>query len=202
MDFPAALLWGAVVRRSGFDTPTKDTLERGGRPRSGRWKGKTLPGFSPPNFVIGEEKFFETKIRDMLRQKSQVIKNVSAQRGFSLLEVVVSLFIIAVMLALYQVSLDSITLSRSAKDQDIALRVAGGKMEELRALGYASLPASGPFTDPQLSLLPGSSASLAVSDFNPKTKQATVTVSWLEPGSSPGRSVSLTTLITKLGGLQ
>ena len=128
--------------------------------------------------------------------------NLKKQTGFSLIEVVVTLFIIGVIFVLYQVALNGIFLTRNAKDQEVALRVATHKVEELRSLGYFSLPASGAFTDSQLSSLLQSSASMAISDYNLKTKQITVTVSWKENNTNVPHSLQLNTLISQDGGLK
>jgi prepilin-type N-terminal cleavage/methylation domain-containing protein len=124
-----------------------------------------------------------------------------ASRGFSLVEVVISLFVIGVTIALTTTMLTLMPLSRHAKDQSLALSIASNEVEGLRSLGYASLPASGSFSDTQLSLLPQGSGSITVTDFNPRTKQVDVTVSWQENASTASSSVSLTTLITTVGGL-
>jgi len=121
--------------------------------------------------------------------------------AFSIIEALAALFIVGVILALYQVSFSTVLLSRSAKDQEIALRVANNKMEELRAGGYAALPTSSSFSDSQLSSLASSSANMVITDLNTKTKQIIITVRWQEPGSSSPLTISLTTLITKVGGL-
>jgi prepilin-type N-terminal cleavage/methylation domain-containing protein len=128
--------------------------------------------------------------------------NLKKQTGFSLIEVVVTLFIIGVIFVIYQVALNGIFLTRNAKDQEVALRVATHKVEELRSLGYFSLPASGAFTDSQLSSLLQSSASMAISDYNLKTKQITVTVSWKENNTNVPHSLQLNTLISQDGGLK
>ncbi|MBI3572229.1 type II secretion system protein [Candidatus Kaiserbacteria bacterium] len=122
-------------------------------------------------------------------------------QGFSLIEIVITLFIVGVTLVLLQTVPRNLTLVRLAKDQDIALRIVDSELEVLRAGGYAALPASGSFSASQLALLPSGSGSLAVSDFNTKTKQVVATVSWQEPSRSTLSSVSLTTLITQVGGL-
>lgn len=123
------------------------------------------------------------------------------KKSFSLIEVLVSLFIVGVILVLYQVSFNSTLLSRSAKNQEIALRIANNKMEELRAGGYTALPESSSFSDSQLGSLASSSASMVITNFNTNTKQIVIIVQWREPGSSAPRTISLTTLITKVGGL-
>jgi len=119
-----------------------------------------------------------------------------------LIEIIISLLIIGVVLVLYQSALNSVFLSRNTKDAEIGLRIANHKIEELRGAGYSNLPASGTFTDSQLSSMPNSSASMAISDLNAKTKQVSVTVAWREPNSNSDHTVSLTTLITEIGGLK
>ena len=122
-------------------------------------------------------------------------------RGFSLIEVVMTLFIIGVAFTLYHGALQNVFLSRNAKDQEIALRVANNKMGALRAAGYANLPPNGSFTDTQLNAIPAGVGSVTISTFNTQTKAVMVTVSWNEPSIGSTRSVVLSTLITDIGGL-
>ncbi len=128
--------------------------------------------------------------------------NLKKQSGFSVIEVVITLFIIGVILLLYQAALNSVFLSRNAKDQEVALRIAQHKVEELRNGGYDSLPISGSFSDSQLSTISQGSAYMTIADFNPKTKLVNVNVSWHEPNSQTNHSVELNTLITQIGGLK
>ncbi len=113
----------------------------------------------------------------------------------------ITLFIIGVILLLYQVSFNNLLLSRNIKDQEIALRVANNKIEALRAEGYDTLPASGSFSDSQLDSLPGALATMTITDFNTDTKQIIITIQWQEPGIAIPQTLSLATLITKTGGL-
>jgi prepilin-type N-terminal cleavage/methylation domain-containing protein len=122
-----------------------------------------------------------------------------ARRGFTLIEVVITIFLIG-LLAILTASILKVTpLSSHAKEQHTALAIASNKIEELRADGYAALPASGSFSDTDLANLPDGSGAIAVSVYNAKTKQVTVTVSWNENGTS--QNVALTTLVTEIGGL-
>ena len=123
-------------------------------------------------------------------------------RGFTFIEVLVSLFIISIMLLLLQAVIRGAYLVVSTRDQDAALTIARNKLETLRAAGYTALPASGPFTDSLLATIPYGSALLTVSTANTKTKQVTATVLWQERNKTSSSSVSLTTLITEVGGLQ
>lgn len=120
-------------------------------------------------------------------------------RGFSLIEATIAIAIIGTMIVATSMLLQRIPVSgREAKDQDLALRIARNELEILRAVGYAALPESGPFTDPLLASLASSSASFTVSDFSASTKRVDVTVTW-RGSAATDRSLSLTTLITGSG---
>lgn len=118
-------------------------------------------------------------------------------RGFSLVEVTIAVAIVGIVIVATSVLVQRLPVSgREVRDQDLALKIARNKIETLRAAGYESLPASGPFTDTLLSSFSSSTASVTVSQFNDDTKQIGVTVSW-EGAELTTRSVSLTTLITE-----
>jgi prepilin-type N-terminal cleavage/methylation domain-containing protein len=137
----------------------------------------------------------------MIILQAAVKLKTKKRSGFSLLEVIVTLFIVGLVLILYQAALGKVRLIQYAKNQEIALRVANNKIEELRDGGYSALPSSGSFYDSQLSSLSSSSASMAITDANSDTKQVSVTVQWKDSVSSSLKNISLTTLITKTGGL-
>jgi prepilin-type N-terminal cleavage/methylation domain-containing protein len=122
-------------------------------------------------------------------------------RGFTLIEVAVSIFVIGIMIVASAALLHGVPVSRISHSQSIALAIAESKIEALRAGGYDSLPASGSFTDVALSSLASSTASTTVTVYDSKTKRVDVGVSWLET-DSVRRYVSLATLITQIGGLK
>lgn len=128
-------------------------------------------------------------------------KNKNSKKGFSFIEVIVTLFIVGAVLVLYQAAAGVMRLMKTAKNQEIALQVANNEIEELRAGGYASLPASGGFSSSQLSALTSGSGNLTITSLNADTKQILVSVQWRETGGSVVRNISLTTLVTKTGGL-
>ena len=122
-------------------------------------------------------------------------------RGFSLVEVVVGVTIIALMAVAMGVLLERLPVgAREARDQDIAIKIARTEIEQLRAGGYDALPVSGPFTNSLLSSLASSSASVTVSTYSSKTKSVVATVSW-RGANGVSRSLTLTTLITQNSGL-
>ena len=124
-----------------------------------------------------------------------------SSRGFSLVEVIVSIFIVGVMLLLLQAIIYSGVLVRTSKSQGIALAIARTELEILRAGGYAALPSSGSFSNSLLSSLPNATTTLVVNSYNEKTEQVTANVIWMDSGSATSSVVSLSTLITKTGGL-
>lgn len=122
------------------------------------------------------------------------------QKGSTIIEILISLFIFGIVLVIYSAASNTLLLNKGAKNQQLAFRIASNQMETLRATSYASLPGSGPLSDPLLSSLPSGTASLQASDYNEDVKEFTVIVSWREVGNSNTRTVTLTTLITE-GGL-
>src|SRR5574340_742736 len=117
--------------------------------------------------------------------------------GFTIIEVLIALFIVGLTLIIFSVASNSVILNRETARRDIAHRIAASEMQDLRGTPYASLPPSGSFSSPLLPHLPEGQASRDVTDYNPDTRQVTVTVTWREPGSAAGQSLVLTTLITK-----
>ena len=122
--------------------------------------------------------------------------------GFSLIEVIISIFLMGVMLVLFQSVMSTTTLVRTSKNQGTALAIARNEIEKLRADGYSAVPASGSFYDSLLSALPSAATTtLTVSAYTAKVKQVGVTVVWRDAGASASSTVSLDTLIAQTGGL-
>ncbi len=128
-------------------------------------------------------------------------KKIVSQKGFSLLEIVVSIAVIAGLFMLYTAVINNISLSKTIKQRDVALKIASHEIEGLRAGGYSSLPSTGSFTDSNLSSLLSGAGTVTVSNYNSKTKQIVVTVLWTD-FSGNSQSVSLSTLILQSGGLK
>lgn len=122
-------------------------------------------------------------------------------RGFSLIEILVATGIVVAALIGAEVLVHTLSLSRMTHYEDVALVIARGELENVRSLGYGSVPASGAFSSSLLASLPSGTGALTVSDWNAGTKRITVTVSWQTVDGSAARSLVLSTLITKTGGL-
>ncbi len=112
----------------------------------------------------------------------------------------VALFIISVTVVFVTIVIGTIKITRDATHENVAFRIAESKIDELRAGGYAALPASGSFSNPELTKLPQGVASTSVTDWNAQIKQVAAGVSW-QGADGFMRFVSLTTLITQSGGL-
>lgn len=112
----------------------------------------------------------------------------------------VAVFIMSLAAGFVTIVANSIKVTRDSSYESVAFRIAGSKLDELRAGGYAALPAPGPFSVPELAGLPQGMASTSITDWNAQTKQAVVGVSW-RGADNLDRIVSLTTLITQSGGL-
>jgi prepilin-type N-terminal cleavage/methylation domain-containing protein len=122
--------------------------------------------------------------------------------GFSLIEVLISVAIIATMIVSMSLLMQRIPIDgREVRDQDLALKIAHNEVEVLRSAGYDALPASGPFANSLLSSLASSSASVTVSTWSAKTKRIDVSVLWRGAGLVM-RSVVLTTLVTQDSALR
>lgn len=121
-------------------------------------------------------------------------------KGSSLIEVLIAIFVIGMLVALYGVGVTALSLSREAAHKDIALHAASQQLETLRSGGYNSLPASGSFSNSQTALLLNGIGSTTISVYNSTTKKVDVSVLWRE-GKFGTTSVSISTLITQTGGL-
>jgi len=102
------------------------------------------------------------------------------QSGFTLIEGVVSLFMIAVMLVLYSAALNTLTLTRKLRYENVAYHIANKQMETLRNTVFASLPTSGTISDALLSQIPSGAGDFTTSDYGSfsNVKEIVVTVTW------------------------
>ncbi len=121
------------------------------------------------------------------------------QRGFSLIEVIIGIFLI---LTAFGLCILQITIAEATKKQryeDVAYQVANRQMESLRATDFALLPSSGSVSDSALSQIPSGAGTYTSSNYASFTgvKELVVTVTWND-GSS--KSVVLRTL-AQSGGL-
>lgn len=121
------------------------------------------------------------------------------RKGFSLVEVVLSLFVALALITILLTASATLRTSRNSNLQVIATQIASRQIENLRNTDYASLPANGTttFNDSNLSKLPNSTATQTFSDYGTDIKQVTLQVSWQESGVN--KNIKIDTLIYKNG---
>lgn len=124
------------------------------------------------------------------------------KRGFTLIEVLISVVVVGMLIVLASTLIQAVGLTRHAKNRDVAAKVAESKLESLRAVGYEQLPEGTPFSDPLLETLPDATGSFTVSDFSSTTKRVVVTVSWSDPAASAPSTLTISTLVAEVGGIQ
>ncbi|HYE22061.1 MAG TPA: hypothetical protein VD998_00545 [Verrucomicrobiae bacterium] len=113
--------------------------------------------------------------------------------GVTFIEVIVSLAFVGVMLIIYASALNTAALSKQLRYETFAYHVANKKMEELRSMTIATLPANGAIADPMLSSLPSGAGNFTVVDHVGFTglKEITITVSWNQNGAKQVQLKSL-----------
>lgn len=127
-------------------------------------------------------------------------KNIeSTQTGFSIIEVLVTLFIIGITLLLFAVVSNAIVLNKYNRYKEIALRVAETKLAELRTTPHGNLPTSGTFSNSQVEKLPQGNAAMAFTEVATGLTQATVTVTWQNTQNTGTQEISLSTYISQFG---
>lgn len=122
-------------------------------------------------------------------------EKTTSKIGFSLLEVMLVLFIISVGFIFY-LSLSQIAvLIGNVDHKTIAHQVASKKIESIKALTPQDWPQNGAFPDSLLNSLPQGQANLMISNFDPqgKLKKIQINVLWNERGAQ--KQYTLETLI-------
>lgn len=118
--------------------------------------------------------------------------------GFSLIEIVLSLFVILAIITILLTTSATYNTSRRSNLQGVAGKIATRRIETLRNTTFASVT-TGSFTDDELEKLQSSTATQTVSSYQESAdiKLATLVVSWAEGGVS--KSITMDTLIYKNG---
>ena len=122
-----------------------------------------------------------------------------ARGGFTLLEIVLSLFLVLAIIVMLLSASGTFVSSRNSNLRSIAAKIESREIETLRKMNFDSLPASGSFTDSDLSKLPQGSAAQTLSPYqtSPDIKLVTIRVNWIENGAT--KSITEDTLIYRNG---
>lgn len=129
-----------------------------------------------------------------------IMRLVQNKKGSTLIEVLVSITVLAVTFVIFQATINAVFLNRESQHRELALRAAKTELDNVRSVPFASIPTSSSFSNSLLNSLPENAAIRTVTTINSTTKQIDVVVSWREPTAKNTSTVNLTTLITQ-GGL-
>lgn len=122
-------------------------------------------------------------------------------RGFTLVEVLVSLLIVGAIAVVAGSLLQGIAHAHQAAFQSQARSIAEHELESARALGPETLPPSVPISNTYLAALPQGTAMLTTAPYRDGVTQVTVTVSWKDPRAATSSQLVLSTLVATAGGL-
>lgn len=117
------------------------------------------------------------------------------QSGVTLIEVIVSMFLVFVLFVLYLAAMNTVVIIKKTNYSDIAYHVANKQMEAVRSTPYASLTiGTTSISDPDLSRIPSGAGNYVISNYSSMTGvyEVVVTVSWNDGGA---KSIVLQTLM-------
>jgi type II secretory pathway pseudopilin PulG len=122
-------------------------------------------------------------------------KNKNLKSGFSLIEILILLFLLSVGFVFYFSSSQTTVLIRLSDHKMTAHQIAFKKIESIKSLAPSNWPPNGNFNDSSLNLLPQGEANLNISNFDQqgKLKKIKVDVLWNESGTQ--KIYTLETLI-------
>jgi prepilin-type N-terminal cleavage/methylation domain-containing protein len=131
----------------------------------------------------------------------------TAQKGFSLVEILVVTVIAGLIILAVANLVPAISLIGSGNHELIAKEVAAQKIEDIRTLGYDNLGnGSSVISDSRLNPLNQASAAATISDCSPTIctngellKEVVVSISWME--NSKPKTFQVATFVAK-GGLK
>jgi len=128
------------------------------------------------------------------------------KHGFSLVELVLSLFVILALITVLFAASGTFKHTVNSNNQTLATKIATREIENLKKNGFAALPAAGTsnFADSDLSKLTQSAATLTVATYPPgcspcsaDVRQIKVSVSW--SGQGAAKTVNIESIMSKNG---
>ena len=135
----------------------------------------------------------------ILMPRLNAIRYKLCVRGFSLIEIVLALFLVMALLSILFTSTGTYIHSRNSNLQSIAAKIASREIENLRNTDFGSLPGTSSFSDSDLTKLPSGTTNRTVSNYQSDVdiKQITVIIGWTEKGVA--KQLVMDTLISRNG---
>lgn len=170
-----------------------------------------------PNFTLLYcyiDKLLKNNLTISERKRAKQYNNLTIVSGFSLIEILIALFVIVALVTVLFSSSGTLFTTRSSKLQTVAAKIASKEIENLRNIAFASLPTAGTnkpcsTTDPDLSKLKGPPTCLLdVVNYDGKgdppaspptdIKQLTVKINW-KTDNGATQNIKMDTLIYRNG---
>lgn len=128
---------------------------------------------------------------------------LKAKNGFSLIEIVLSTFLILIFVSIVLSASSTFIAIRKSNLAYIAAKIASRHLEFLRKSTWAEITALTPSTvsinDPDLAKLPASAATRSIGNYqtSPKIKQVIMKITWKE--NNANRELKMVSLFTENG---
>lgn len=158
-----------------------------------------------PNLVSSSESIVHRRKRETTNYKLPAINCKSA--GFTLVEILLSLFLILAIVSILLATSGTFVSSRKASLQSIATKIASCEIEQLRKTAFANITTGddvdigAPCNEDLFKLPVPSSAKRTIADYgtppDPDIKQVAIRVTWTE--NNAFQEIKLETLISENG---
>lgn len=93
------------------------------------------------------------------------MNNNQKEKGFSLVEVIIGMSLIAILFTILILEVNILDISRRQRYGDIAYHIANIQMESLRSTSFEELMESGTIVDDQLAQIPYGAGNYSVADY-------------------------------------
>jgi len=151
--------------------------------------------------LLNRKQFNNSTIQQFNNSTIQQFNNF--KNAYSLVEIVIALFLLGALVTILLTVSGTLFTTRSSRLQQIATKIATKDIEYLRNLPFASLPSTGPCSQPtnpdaDLTKLPNGNCARTVTNYlgSSQIKFVTVTVTWQEKIQ---KRVLLDTLVYQYG---
>jgi len=127
------------------------------------------------------------------------MRKLPKRLGFTLIEVLITLALVSVLISIFFTATNIWRWIRHVRWQTFAKQIASREIEQLRNTPYDNLPASGSFSDSNMTKIPQGSGQMNIAVVNGQAdlSQVKVTVFWVQEGQT--KSIQLDTLMSKNG---
>ncbi len=152
-----------------------------------------------PQTVHSSQLIVHRSAKKTVNREPVTVNRRQRRLGFTLIEILLSLFLIMALAAMLFSSSATLVQSRSTNLQSQATKIASKDIECLRNTTFNSLPGTCTFAQADLNKLPQANATRTISNYQSSTKikQVSEVITWQE-NNNP-RQIKMDTLIYEYG---